>query len=188
VPSELDRFLKGQEPGGIQKVVWGTGTRPVPLRVAGYLSRESPPLEYVTSVRGVVFREDRVLVMRNRDEVHVLPGGQREEGESLAETLGREVLEESGWTLDVKDMLGFLHLRHLGPELPGSPTGIPRLYPDFAQVVFLAEAVDHRPEARLPGDYEVEAEFRTMQEARDLGAVLAGRLFLEEAARLRSAG
>jgi hypothetical protein len=44
VPSELDRLLKGHEPGGIQKVVWGTEARPLPLRIAGYLSRELPPL------------------------------------------------------------------------------------------------------------------------------------------------
>jgi hypothetical protein len=79
-------------------------------------------------------------------------------------------------------------IQNLGPEPPGSLPGIPRLYPDLAQVVFLADAVDHRPEARLPDDYEVEAAYRTVQETRDLGATLAGRLFLEEAIRLRGGG
>jgi 8-oxo-dGTP pyrophosphatase MutT (NUDIX family) len=161
---------------------------PIPLRIAGYLSEELPPLEYVTSVRGVVFREDRVLVMRNRDEVHVLPGGRREGGETLIETLEREVLEEAGWTLEVREMLGFLHLHHLGPKPVGSPQGFPYLYPDFTQVVFLADALDYRPEARFPDDYEVEAALRTVAGAREPGAVLAGRLFLEEAIRLRSRG
>ena len=183
MPSELDRFLARHRPGAVQTVEWGTAGSPLLLRIAGYLSEELPPIEYVTSVRGVVFCEDQVLVMRNSDEVHVLPGGRRERGETLVETLKREVLEEAGWTLDVKRMLGFLHLRHLGPKPPGSPSGIPYLYPDFAQVVFLADALDHRPGAMLPDDYEVDAAFRTVSAARELGAVLAGRLFLEEAIR-----
>jgi len=40
----------------------------------------------------------------------------------------------------------------------------------------------------LPDDYEVEAAFRSDTEARLLGAVLAGRLFLEGAIRLRDGG
>src|SRR5829696_8089330 len=44
------------------------------------------------------------------------------------------------WTLDVKGVLGFLYLRYLGPK----PTALPYPYPDFAQVVFLADAVGHR--------------------------------------------
>jgi 8-oxo-dGTP pyrophosphatase MutT (NUDIX family) len=185
MPSELDRFLARHKPDAVQMVEWGTAASPLPLRIAGYLSQELPPLEYVTSVRGVVLCEDQVLVMRNREEVHVLPGGRREGGETLVDTLKREVLEEAGWALDVKGRLGFLHLRHLGPKPPDSLPGIPYLYPDFAHVVFLADAVEHRPEARLPNDYEVEAGLRTVSEARELGAVLAGRLFLEEAVRLR---
>src|SRR5215210_7372565 len=115
MPFDLDAFLARHEPGGVQTVEWGTAASPIPLRIAGYLSQELPPLEYVASVRGVVFCRDRVLVMRNRDEVHVLPGGQREGDETLVETLQREVLEEAGWTVEVGGMLGFLHLRHLVP-------------------------------------------------------------------------
>jgi hypothetical protein len=48
--------------------------------------------------------------------------------------------------------------------------------------------VDQTPEARLLDDYEVGAAFRTVSEARELGAVLAGRLFLKKALRLRGEG
>lgn len=54
--------------------------------------------------------------------------------------------------------------------------------------MFLADVVDQRPEARLPDDYEVGAAFRTVSEARELGAVLAGRLSLEETVRLCGEG
>lgn len=156
VPSRLEAFLAGREPGATQTVEWETAANPLSLSIAGYLGEELPPLEYVSLVRAVVFRGDQVLVMRNADGAHFLPGGQREGGETLVETLGREVLGEAGWTLDVGEMLGFLHLHHLGPE----PEKYRYPYPDFAHVVFLAEA-------------------------KELGAVLAGRLFLDAAVRLR---
>jgi hypothetical protein len=38
----------------------------------------------------------------------------------------------------------------------------------------------------LSDDYEVEAALRTVSDAREMGAVLAGSLFLEEAVRLHS--
>lgn len=154
----------------------------MPLSVAGFLGDEVPPLEYVTSARAVVFRDGEVLVMRNLDEAHVLPGGQRERDETLLETVKREVLEEAGWELAVTRTIGFIHLRHLGER----PPGFPYLYPDFAQVVYLAEAVHHRPESMVSDGYEIEARFRTVTEARKLDLVLAGRLFLDAAVRLRA--
>jgi ADP-ribose pyrophosphatase YjhB (NUDIX family) len=188
LPSDLGRFLAGYAPDDVQMVEWGAEGNPGPLRVAGYLSRELPPLPYVTSVRAVVSRGDLVLVMRNRDGVHILPGGQREPGETLVQTLEREVLEEAGWTIDVRGRIGFLHFRHLGPRPPGPARGVPALYPDFAQVEFLAEALASRPGARMPGDHELESSFKTIAEALELGSGLARRLFLEEANRVRDGG
>ena len=57
----------------------------------------------------MVFCKHQVLGMRNRDEVHVLPGGRRERGETLVETLKREVLKEADWTVEVKGAIGFLY-------------------------------------------------------------------------------
>ena len=154
----------------------------MPLRVTGYLSNEVPPLEYVTSARAFVFRDDGVLVMRNLDEVHVLPGGQRERDETLLQTAKREVLEETGWEIAIGEMVGFIHLRHLGRK----PPDFPYLYPDFVQVVYESEAVCHEPGSMVPDGYEIEGKFYAVPEARGLDLVLAGTLFLDAAVRLRA--
>lgn len=177
--SGLDAFLSRRTYVLEERTVWGTREHPTPLRARVYLGEEPPPLDTVTSVRGVVLKGGEVLVMRNLDEIHVLPGGQREAGETLSETLEREVLEEAGWRVDVGEMLGFIHFRHLGPK----PPGFPYLYPDFAQVIRRAEAVKHAPELRVPDGYEIEAAFRSVAEAKAMDVAPTGRLFLEAALR-----
>jgi len=120
----------------------------------------------------VVFRGDEVLVMRNPDGVHVLPGGQR------------EVLEEAGWGIEVGQVVGCIHFLHLGPRSPA----LILPYPEFVQIVFLTEAARYLPRARLQGDYETDAEFRPVSEARMLDLSPGIRLFLDAALRLREGG
>ena len=121
---------------------WGDGH--IQLRVRGYLSDMMPPLEYVTSSRAVVFRDGAVLVQRDRDSTHILPGGRRESGEPPEATLQRELLEESGWVVADPTLLGFLHFRHLTAK----PPGYEYPYPDFVQVIYVTTAVTFRPDAR----------------------------------------
>ena len=153
--------------------MWGVS----PLRVVSYLL--APADE--SSVRALVFRGNTILTLRNRDTTHIGPGGQREVGETIEATLRREVLEETGWTLGVPELLGFMHFHHLGPK----PAGHPYRYPDFVQIVFLAEAETHLPDALLPDEYELASGFRPVVEARRLALTLAERLFLDEALRRR---
>ncbi len=42
------------------------------------------------------------------------------------------------------------------------------------------------PESMMPNGYEVEARFHPVSEARGLDLILAGKLFLEAAVRLRT--
>lgn len=155
---DLATALAGQTPLAEDSVVWGKGSAaPLPLRIAGYASADTPPLTYVTSVRALVFRDDALLALPEPDATHILPGGRREGDEAPEATLRREVLEESGWALGALSPLGFMPYRNLGPRRP-QPAGDPYRYPypDFLNLVFLAEATTFDPAALLPNDYERE--------------------------------
>lgn len=103
--SGLAAFLADYVPQTEETALWGAGT--IPLRLRAYLGQTQPPLHNVTSARCLVFRDDALLVMRNRDSIHIVPGGRRDEGAPLEDTIRREVLEEAGWTLRRPVMLGF---------------------------------------------------------------------------------
>lgn len=59
-------------------------------------STDLPPDELVTNVHVVCFVGERIVVCRDNREVWFLPGGTREEGESVHECAARELMEEAG--------------------------------------------------------------------------------------------
>lgn len=63
------------------------------------------PLAVPVSIKGVVLREDQVLLLRNERQEWELPGGKIELGESPEECLAREVEEETGWPIRVAEVL-----------------------------------------------------------------------------------
>jgi ADP-ribose pyrophosphatase YjhB (NUDIX family) len=75
-----------------------------------------------------------VMVVRDPGSVHVLPSGRRQVGESLEQTLRRELLEETGWAIGEPHLLGVRHFHQQGRTPATQP------YPDFFQVVFVAQA------------------------------------------------
>ncbi|MCA9939212.1 MAG: hypothetical protein KC418_11240 [Anaerolineales bacterium] len=80
----LEELFVLSNPVGQEMAVWGDAR----LEIAYFLSSERPNERYVTSVRAVVLRGESVLVVRDSDDTfHVVPGGRREPGESVAETL-----------------------------------------------------------------------------------------------------
>jgi ADP-ribose pyrophosphatase YjhB (NUDIX family) len=153
LPADLARFLDMQTPLAAEVQVWAGGA--TPLRITGYLTPDFPPLAYVTSVRAVVLRAGEVLVLRNTDGPHILPGGRCEVGESLTATLRRELGEETGWRPRELQPLGFCRLHHLGPR----PALYPYPYPDFCWLIYRAEAGTFDAAARLADDYEQDARF-----------------------------
>ena len=174
---DLAAFLLGRWPVVTEAVDWGNGFR---FRVAAYLGDELPPVAYVTSVRAVVLRDGLVLVQRDRDGLHVRPGGRREAGEPLEATLHREVREETGWTLCSVSVLGFMRYHHLDPKPPAHPYP----HPDFLQVVYAARADTFSADARLDDGYEVESAFRSVAEIRTLGLSRRERVYLDTALKV----
>jgi 8-oxo-dGTP pyrophosphatase MutT (NUDIX family) len=169
---EAQAFLASHSPFDEERAVWGDGT--MPLAIASYLGTRLPPLELVTSVRCIVRQGIAIVVLRNRDSVHIMPGGRREPGEPLEGTVRREVLEESGWTIANLRLLGLRHLRHLAPK----PAGYRFPYPDFFWVIYAAEAAAFIPGARLADDYESEVQFKSFDEVRSLGLTSAELVYL----------
>jgi len=149
--TDLASFLAQQLPLTTETVTWQSIN--MQFRVTSYLSREFPPLDYITSVRGVILRGDQVLAVRDPENVHILPGGRREKGETLTQTLERELLEETGWTIHPPSLLGFKHFHHLTPR----PANYLYPYADFLQLVYTAQAKIHIPGARRTDDYELDA-------------------------------
>jgi ADP-ribose pyrophosphatase YjhB (NUDIX family) len=172
VDAELAAFLAEHDGTLLERTAWDQGR--LPLEVRASLCRDLPPLPFVTSVRALVLRDDQVLVLRNRDGAHLLPGGRIEAGESLAEALRREVQEETGWTLEDPQLLGFLHFRHLARK----PAGYTYPHPDFLQLVYVAQAGRLEPAARAADDYETEARFRPTSEIERLELPPSHRFFL----------
>ena len=153
--------------------------RPHPL-THRELSDALPPLNYVTSVRAIVLQEENVLVVRDHQGLHIEPGGRREAGETLLQTLEREILEETGWTIEQVHLLGFKHLHHLTPV----PEGYSYIAPDFFQIIYSARAHIYKAASLRTDDIEIEAFFYPIAEVQALNLKPAELLYLQAAQRI----
>jgi len=172
---DVTALLAGASPLAGGEVVFGTA----PLRVSAYFELATPPDDLVLSVRCVVRVADKFVVCTTVDGgSHPWPGGRREAGESFADTAQREVHEETGWLLDVASLrhLGWLHFEHLGemtqPEFP---------WPDFFQIVFVADASERAAATWTDTEgYEASSQLMSLD---DCLAAFAGdplaRVFLD---------
>ena len=94
----FEREVAGLTPILDDEVVWPLKPGPARLHLRTYPASAPVPDALVTSVRAVVFRKNAVVVIREHDgALHVEPGGGREPGETIEETLRRELAEECGF-------------------------------------------------------------------------------------------
>ena len=63
------------------------------------------PLAFPISIKGVVIRDGRVLLLRNERQEWELPGGRIEIGESPEECVSREIFEETQWKVTTGPIL-----------------------------------------------------------------------------------
>jgi 8-oxo-dGTP pyrophosphatase MutT (NUDIX family) len=173
---DLSGFLASGTPLCKGEVTWGQGS--LPMQVAYYRTTQDPPVEYVSSVRGIIFKEEEVLVIKAPDGYYyILPGGRVEKGETLLQTLQREMLEETGWTFSAPKITGLMHFHHFGAR----PSDYRYPFPDFIWPVYTAEARDFQPQARIPDKWVVESVFQPVEQVRQM-ALEKGQLMLLDAA------
>lgn len=170
----LTTFLARHAPEITEDVVWGDRMR---LRLKAYLSQEMPPLSYLTSARAVVIHDGSVLLQRDRNSRHILPGGRLEENELPEVALRREIGEETGWSLGKVTTIGFMHFLHLDPKL--SDYRYP--YPDFLQVVYAAEALTYSPGIMVEDGYEVDSELGPLSVVRRMDLTPKEKMYLDAA-------
>lgn len=124
------------------------------------MSREFP-LRPVVGVGAVVFREDRVLLIKRGNPPRAgqwsLPGGGQEIGETVEEAIRREVLEEAGTALTRVELLDVVD------AITRDEDGKIRWH--YTLVDFLAEAVDDP----VPGSDAVAAAWLSRDEIGELG-------------------
>ena len=137
--------------------------------VRDFFAREEGYATPKVDVRGVVFREGRLLFVKEPDDgLRSLPGGWADVGESPKEAVVREVFEEAGYTTHAVKLLA-LYDRNKHPHPP---------YPHHAYKLFIrCELLSQVP----AGSAEAEAGFF---EENALPELSVARVTAEQIARL----
>jgi ADP-ribose pyrophosphatase YjhB (NUDIX family) len=102
-PYDVDRY-KALQVIAAEMLAAGSGVEP--SVIAGLLEKETGYATPKVDMRGVVFCEDKLLMVRERsDGKWTLPGGWADVCASPAENVEREIYEESGFTARAQKIL-----------------------------------------------------------------------------------
>lgn len=151
------------------------------MRIRCYLTDKMPPVRYVSSARAVVIDGDRVLLVQDRDGVYIIPGGKLEAGETPEDAMRREVIEETGWSLEFCTPIGVLHFTHVCTMSEGQT-----IQPDFLQVVYAAIPGKYHPELREVDGYEIGSEFVPIDQVRQMSLGTGQETYIDTAIRATS--
>lgn len=70
-----------------------------------WLETRNLPLHFI-SVAGLVYKENKVLLIKSENRGWEIPGGVVEQGEDILEGLKREIFEESGIVAEPEKLVG----------------------------------------------------------------------------------
>ncbi|TCZ79486.1 NUDIX domain-containing protein [Paenibacillus albiflavus] len=141
-------------------VNWGGGN----VKLTWLPTDQLPSVDKVTSVHGICFDKDRILLVHVKDRGFSIPGGHVEDNELLEQALHREVHEEGYVKGRISGLLGMIKVNH--QENPNfDPNG---KYPMIGyQVFYRMEITECLPYAR-----ENEATARVWVEASEFPYVI----------------
>ena len=124
-PYDIERYQTLRD---IAAEMLATGTGTDLATMGQLLASDSGYATPKVDVRGVVFRDDKILLVRERSDGHwTLPGGWADVNASPAENVVREIIEESGFQTRVVKLLAVFD-RSKHPHEPAFPFHVYKLF------------------------------------------------------------
>jgi len=117
---------------------------------------------HFVSAAGLVFKEDKVLLIRSQRRGWEFPGGVMEQGETLLDCLKREIREESGIDARPRCLAGIYQRLNLKPGF-GPLEGM--MIPTTVNLVFIC---DYEGGIPTPSDESLEVGWFTPEEAKEM--------------------